>query len=131
MRHRFSMQKDDIIRLYHMLDAAMECIHFTRNKTRRSLDTDRKLVLALVKSLEIVREAAANVTKESQEEIPLIPWPSIISMRNRLIHAYFDINLEVVWQTINEDLPPLIIELEKVIALERNIVIRITSGKIQ
>jgi uncharacterized protein with HEPN domain len=103
-----------------MLDAARECIQFSRNKTRRSLDIDRKLVLALVKSIEIIGEAAANVTKESQEEIPIIPWPSIISMRNRLIHAYFDINLDVVWQTIIEDLPPLIIELEKVIVLERN-----------
>lgn len=99
------MQKDDLIRLRHMLDAAKESIHFARNKTRSSLDTDRKLVLALVKSIEIIGEAAANVTKEGQEQVPQIPWPSIISMRNRLIHAYFDINLDIVWQTINEDLP--------------------------
>ncbi len=110
------MQKDDLIRLRHMLDAAREAISFARNKTRRSLDTDRKLILALVKSIEIIGEAAANVTKEGQEATPQIPWPSIISMRNRLIHAYFDINLDIVWQTINEDLPPLIIELEKIIA---------------
>ncbi len=97
-----------------MLDAAREAIHFARNKTRSSLDADRKLVLALVKSIEIIGEAAANVTKEGQEQMPQIPWPNIISMRNRLIHAYFDINLDIVWQTINEDLPPLIIELEKV-----------------
>jgi uncharacterized protein with HEPN domain len=99
-----------------MVDAARESIHFTRNKTRISLDTDRKLVLALIKSIEIIGEAAANVTKESQAQMPQIPWPSIISMRNRLIHAYFDINLDIVWQTINEDLPPLVIELEKIIA---------------
>ncbi|MCE8425200.1 MAG: DUF86 domain-containing protein [Candidatus Methanoperedens sp.] len=90
-------------------------MHFARNKTRSSLDKDRKLVLALVKTIEIIGEAAANVTKESQESMPQIPWPNIISMRNRLIHAYFDINLDIVWQTINEDLPPLIIELEKII----------------
>jgi uncharacterized protein with HEPN domain len=110
------MQRDDLIRLRHMLDAARECIYFARNKTRSSLDTDRKLVLALVKSIEIIGEAAANVTKESREETPQIPWPSIIGMRNRLIHAYFDINLDTVWQTIHEDLPPLVIELEKVLA---------------
>jgi uncharacterized protein with HEPN domain len=110
------MQKDDLIRLHHMLDAARESIHFARNKTRSSLDTDRKLVLALVKTIEIIGEASANVTKEGQEATPQIPWPNIISMRNRLIHAYFDINLDIVWQTINEDLPPLIIELEKVIS---------------
>ena len=110
------MQNDDLIRLHHMLDAARESIHFARNKTRRSLDTDRKLVLALVKSIEIIGEAAAQVTKEGREQVPQIPWPSIISMRNRLIHAYFDINLDIVWQTINDDLPPLVIELEKEIA---------------
>ncbi len=55
-------------------------------------------------------------TKEGREETPQIPWPSIIGMRNRLIHAYFDINLDIVWQTIHEDLPPLVIELEKIIA---------------
>jgi uncharacterized protein with HEPN domain len=109
------MQKYDIIRLHHMLDAAKESIHFARNKTRSSLDMDRKLALALVKSIEIIGEAAANVSKEGREETPQIPWPSIISMRNRLIYAYFDINLDIVWQTINEDLPPLVIELEKVL----------------
>jgi len=109
------MQKHDLIRLRHMLDAAKESIHFTRNKTRSSLDTDRKLVLALIKSIEIIGEAAAHVTKEGQEQTPQIPWPSIISVRNRLIHAYFDINLDIVWQTINEDLPPLVIELEKIL----------------
>lgn len=109
------MQKHDLIRLRHMLDAARESIHFTRNKTKSSLDTDRKLVLALIKSIEIIGEAAAHVTKEGREQTPQIPWPSIISMRNRLIHAYFDINLDIVWQTINEDLPPLVIELEKIL----------------
>ena len=107
------MQKDDLIRLRHMLDAAKECINFTNNKTRSSLDEDRMLVLALVKSIEIIGEAAANVTKEGKEQTPQIPWPSIISMRNRLIHAYFDIDLDIVWQTICEDLPSLIIEIEK------------------
>lgn len=55
-----SMQKDDFIRVQHMLDAAREAIHFAGNKTRSSLDTDRKLALALVKSIEIIGEAAAN-----------------------------------------------------------------------
>jgi uncharacterized protein with HEPN domain len=100
------MQKYDIIRLRHMLEAAKESIHFARNKTRSSLDTDRQLALALVKSIEIIGEAAANVSKEGREETPQIPWQSIISMRNRLIHAYFDINLDIVWQTIYEELPP-------------------------
>ena len=60
-------------------------------------------------------EAAAKITKERQAEIAQIPWPQIISMRNRLIHAYFDIDTDTVWQTIVEDLPELIRELETII----------------
>ena len=72
------------------------------------------LLLAVVKALEIVGEAAARITKERQAKISQIPWPQMISMRNRLIHAYFDIDTDVVWETIVEDLPELIRELEKV-----------------
>lgn len=62
------MQKNDLVRLHHMLDAAMEAVHFAQDKTRDSLDTDRKLVLALVKSIEITGEAASTVTKEPARE---------------------------------------------------------------
>ena len=68
------MRKDDSIRLRHMLDAAREAESFSRNKTRKSLDTDRKLALALVKCIEIVGEAAAQISNESREAFPQIPW---------------------------------------------------------
>ncbi|MBW1729125.1 MAG: DUF86 domain-containing protein [Deltaproteobacteria bacterium] len=109
------MQRDDSIRLRHMLDAAMEAEFFVQNKTKNSLDTDRKLVLALVKSIEIVGEAATKVTEKCRKDTPQIPWKNIIGMRNRLIHAYFDINLDILWKTVVEDLPPLIAELKKII----------------
>lgn len=112
------MQKDDLVRLGHMLDAAREALYFAQNQTRSSLDTDRKLVLALVKSIEIIGEAATNVTKEYRDNLLQIPWPKIIGMRNRLIHVYFSINLDILWKTIIEDLPPLIAELEKIIPPE-------------
>jgi uncharacterized protein with HEPN domain len=109
------MRKDDWIRLRHMLDAAREAESFYQNKTRSFLDTDRKLVLALVKCIEIIGEAATKISKQSREELPQIPWSNIIGMRNRLIHAYFDINLDILWKTITEDIPPMIAELEKII----------------
>jgi uncharacterized protein with HEPN domain len=96
-----------------MLDAAKEAESFVANKTRSSLNSDRKLVLALVKCIEIVGEAAANLTKECREQLPQIPWGNIIGMRNRLIHAYFEINLDILWKTVIEDLPPLITELRE------------------
>lgn len=57
------MQKNDLMRLHHMLDAVKEAVSFAQNKTRIDLNTDRKLTLALVKSIEIMGEAAAKVTK--------------------------------------------------------------------
>ena len=60
-------------------------------------------------------EAAIYVTDERRQALPGIPWKNIIGMRNRLIHAYFDINLDILWKTVIEDLPPLIAELEKVL----------------
>ncbi|MFH1672325.1 MAG: DUF86 domain-containing protein [Pseudomonadota bacterium] len=112
------MQKDDVVRLRHMLDAAKEAVSFVQNKTRSSLDTDRQLVLSLVKSIEIVGEAAAHVSEKCVRDFPQIPWRNIIGMRNRLIHGYFDIDLAVVWKTVIEDLPPLIAELEEIVEVE-------------
>ncbi len=109
------MRKDDHIRLRHMLDAAKEAELFIKDKTRYSLDTDRKLTFALIKCIEIIGEAAANVTNRCREDLPQIPWPNIVGMRHRLIHAYFDVDLDILWNTIIEDVPPLIVELEKIL----------------
>jgi len=109
------MQKHDSIRLHHILDAAKEAEAFIIDKNRNELNNDRKLELALIKCIEIIGEAATNISKESREELPQIPWTEIISMRNRLIHAYFEINLDILWKTVVEDLPPLILALEKCI----------------
>jgi uncharacterized protein with HEPN domain len=102
-----------------MFDAAKEAASFIQEEERASLDVDRKLVLALMKSIEIIGEAATKITKECQEDLPQIPWPNIIGMRNRLIHAYFDVNLEILWKTVTEDLPGLIDELEKILSSDK------------
>ena len=98
-----------------MLDAAREAIAFADGRTRDDLDDDRELALALVKAIEIVGEAANAVTDSARSELDAIPWPQIVSMRNRLVHAYFDINFDIVWQTVQRDLPALIAELERVV----------------
>lgn len=89
---------------------------YAAGRTRSDLDTDRMLVLSLVKSIEIIGEAASRVSPECRSECPAIAWTDVIAMRNRLIHAYFDINLDIVWQTAKEELPPLITELERVLS---------------
>ena len=106
------MKKDDRIRLRHMLDAASEALSFTRGRSREDLNHDRLLVLGLVKAIEIIGEAAYQTSERTRTGFPDIPWEDIIGMRHRLVHAYFDINLDVLWQTVQRDLPPLISELE-------------------
>jgi uncharacterized protein with HEPN domain len=92
------MRNDDLIRLRHMLDAAREAETFARNKTKKDFENDRMLLLSIVKSIEIIGEAASRVTKESQDIQSEIPWKDIVAMRNRLIHVYFDIDVDRVWE---------------------------------
>jgi uncharacterized protein with HEPN domain len=106
------MRRDDAIRLRHMLDAAEEAIGFARGHNRAELDADRQLVLALVKAVEIVGEAAYQLSQPAREAVPELPWDDIIGMRHRLVHAYFDINLDVLWRTVEQDLPALIAGLK-------------------
>jgi len=106
------MHRDDVIRLRHMLDAARETLAFAAGKKRGELDSDRMLTLSLIKSIEIVGEAASKVTQETRQAYPEIPWSDIIAMRNRLIHIYFDIDLDRVWDTVTDDIPRLINLLE-------------------
>ena len=109
------MRKDDRIRLQHMLDAANEALGFIQDKTRSDLEKDRKLVLSLVKELEIIGEATGKVSADVRSQNNTIPWQDISGMRNRLIHAYFDVDLDTVWSTVTKDLPFLKSELEKML----------------
>ena len=109
------MNAPDRIRLQHMLDAAVEARSFAHGRTRGDLDTNRMLLRAIVKDIEIIGEAAAKVSSEGQSECPQLPWADLIGMRNRLIHAYFDINLDLVWETIQQDLPFLVAELRQIL----------------
>ncbi len=106
----------DRIRLQHMLDAGKETVNFLKGQRRESLHKDRKLMLAVVRSIEVIGEAATHVSKSCQDEHPQILWPQIIAMRNRLIHAYFDVDIDRVWDTVQDDLPPLIAQLESTLS---------------
>lgn len=100
-----------------MLDAAREAVAFAQGRTRGDLDYDRQLALALalVKDVEIVGEAATQVTEPARQQLSEMPWAQIVGMRNRLVHAYFDINLDIVWTTVPGDLPELVSLLEPAI----------------
>jgi uncharacterized protein with HEPN domain len=104
---------DDSVPLHHMLDHAREAVEMMRGRERRDLDTNRMLNLAVVRLLEIIGEAANRISEAGRSGIPDLPWPQIVGLRNRVIHGYDVINLDIVWKIVHEDLPPLIKELEK------------------
>ena len=115
------MRRDDEIRVWHMLDAAREAVSFARGRVRGDLDIDRQLVLSLVKDIEIVGEAATHVSESGRAQAPGIPWQTIVAMRNRLVHGYYNINLNIVWQTVQQDLPALITQLERIVPPESDL----------
>jgi len=104
---------EDAVRLCHMLDAAHKAVELTGTSKRSDLDKDEKLALALVRLLEILGEAAKSVSAECRQEYPSIPWSQIAGTRDRLIHGYFDVDLDIVWKIVSVDIPSLVAQLEK------------------
>jgi uncharacterized protein with HEPN domain len=82
-----------------------------KDKRKSQLSHDILLSSAVIHQLEILGEAANAVSKQTQKELPNIPWKEIIGLRNRLIHEYFDLDYNIIWQTIKEGLPPLVSEI--------------------
>jgi uncharacterized protein with HEPN domain len=102
------MQPDDQVRIRHLIDAASTAAQFVEDRDRADLDTDEMLRLALTKLVEIVGEAAKQVTPSGRAELPDVPWSAAARTRDRLVHHYFDIDLDVLWKTVTEDLPALL-----------------------
>lgn len=107
---------DPRVRLLHMLDHAREAVALADGESPQSLRKNRLLQLGMRKLVEIVGEAAAAAPEEIQESLPTIPWTAAIGMRHRLVHGYDQVDLDVLWRTVREDLPSLIEELEEVLA---------------
>jgi len=107
--------EQEIVRLRHMLDAAKKIVEYTDSIQRDDLDKDEKLALALVRLLEIVGEAAKAVSPDFRRKHPQIPWREIAGTRDRLIHGYYDIDFDIVWQIVSDDIPPLITAIEDIL----------------
>jgi uncharacterized protein with HEPN domain len=106
------MLRTDKVRVRHILDASREAIEFAKGRTRGELDSDRKLNLSLVRLLEVIGEASRGLSDEFRTQFPELPWKKMVGMRDRLIHGYYDVDLDIVWETVTEDLPGLINKLE-------------------
>ncbi|WP_395824335.1 DUF86 domain-containing protein [Elstera sp.] len=110
------MTADDVIRIRHMVDALHSAISFTRGRQREHLDTDTMLAFALVRAIEIVGEAATKVSIDTREQHPEVPCAAIVGMRHRLIHAYFDINHDILWTTATDAAPGLLPRLLAIVS---------------
>lgn len=105
---------DDAVRLKHMLDYAVEAIALSQGRSRTDLDSDRLYNLAMTRLVEVIGESAGKLSEATRQCHPQLPWSEIIAVRNRLIHGYDQINLDILWDIIELDLPPLIAELRKI-----------------
>lgn len=115
------LPRDDRVRLQHMLDAARTAARLASGRDREALDVkDDPLPHALVHLISVIGEAANRVSIDTRSSLEGIPWRDIVSMRNRLIHAYFDINLDILWATVQDSLPSLIRSLESVVVSDEN-----------
>jgi uncharacterized protein with HEPN domain len=105
------MPSEDRVRILHMIEATETALNFVTGRQRVDLDSDQMLLFALVRAVEVIGEAAGRVTEATREAAADIPWSLVVSMRNRLIHAYFDVDNDVVWKTATEELPALLPKL--------------------
>ena len=114
------MDDRDRVRVRHMLDAAQEAVQFAGRRSREDLDLDRMLELALTRLVEIVGEAAKSVSQATRDAHPEVPWRQITGTRDRLVHGYYDVNRDILWDIVAHDLPALIPQLEALVARDPN-----------
>lgn len=107
---------DALARVQHMLDYAREARDMAQGRVRADLDADRMFNLALVRLVEVVGEAASWVEADFRALHPQVPWRDIVDTRNRLIHRYDQVDLDTIWLIVQRYIPPLIAQLEAVIA---------------
>ena len=107
-------------RLRHMRDAANAALSFIQGRGRPDLDSDAMLTFALIRAVEIIGEAAARLPGPVRDAHPEIPWAQIIGMRNRLVHGYYDVDLDVLWVTVSTNLAPLIAALDAMLSPSTN-----------
>ena len=101
----------DRVFVAQMIEAASAALEFTEGQTKESFGEDRLIAFAVVRAIQLVGQAARNVSTEVQSANADIPWREMIGMRNVVVHDYADVDLALVWKTVREDLPKVIARL--------------------
>lgn len=110
------MPKNDLVYVGHMLDMARKAVIKTQDITRAGYDGDENLRLALIYLVQVIGEAARNISREYCDLHPEIPWADIVGMRHKVVHDYLGVDEEIVWQVVTKDLPALVPKLESLLS---------------
>ncbi len=95
--------------------AAQKAIAFVQGFTKDSFAADEKTVFAVTRALEVLGEATKRVPQSLRDQHPEVPWRSMAAIRDKLIHDYSTVNAEVLWNTVHEDLPPLLPKIQRIL----------------
>jgi uncharacterized protein with HEPN domain len=109
------MRKNEAVYLLHILDAINQIETYTAGLSYLQFYQDRLIQDGVIRQLEIVGEACRSLSEEFRTQYPDLPWSQIIGLRNRLVHAYFDINLGIIWDIVHADIPPLKVEVGRLL----------------
>ena len=109
------MKRDDTVYLRHILDAIGLIKEYTRGMSENEFPGNSMAHDAVIRQIEIIGEAARNISDEFQEKHPKLPWAKMVGIRNKIIHEYFNINYAIVWDTIKDDLPILEKSIKKIL----------------
>ena len=109
------MKKDDSVYLRHIIDSCERIERYMEGVSKDKFFETELLQDAVIRQLEIMGEAASNLSDDLRLSNPQVPWRQIIGLRNRVIHAYFEVNLQIIWEIIKGDLPVLKQEIERIL----------------
>lgn len=112
------MKKDHIIFIEHIMESIHHIEVFSKGLTKEKLIADELKQSAIMRKIEIIGEAVKNLPQNFTRSHPSIPWKDIVGMRDKIVHQYFDIDLDVVWQVIKVDLPDLKKKMQKILGNE-------------
>jgi len=106
------------IRITDILECIAKIRRYTKGYSFDDFQDDEKTIDSVLRNLEIIGEAARHVPVEIQAKHPELPWAEMLTMRNIVIHEYHGVNLSIIWQTVKEDLPPLVSRLKRILQEE-------------